>query len=272
MKKVWFALTVFLVAFAIPVTVYSIVRQSGDFDVRDKAAETDSTAGDSENVSIPVVESIPSTEARVGEKYSYKVRASDSDGNELEFRMQEHPAWLTWNADLLLVEGIPTTADIGTASVEILVSDGKWLKRHTFSIVVMGDSTEATVVEPDTIEDVQGISDARVQGNSRDAASTGNSDEYGLYDGSGGGTADRSANGDNEAVLGVSDQLPDTGILPEVKLWFGVGIVALGLFLIADVRWNISGNLFSRVQYEQGKQIEMEVGNGLKIKKRKIRI
>ena len=131
MKKILIAIVLFLLAFAVPVTVYSIIN--GDFDIRNQAAEEDG------NNSAPQIVSVPVTEAVVDEEYNYLVKAIDNDLvdiSALDYIIDKKPSWLDWDDSRSLFSGTPTSSDTGIQSVSIKVSDGKWLGVQKFNIEV----------------------------------------------------------------------------------------------------------------------------------------
>ena len=250
----------FLVAFAVPVTVYTLVSSSGDFDSGEEAAESEVDTGS--NVSKPRITSVPSTEVLVGDGYSYKVRASDDDDDELEYRVTHMPSWLEWDEDLFSFDGIPSDSDIGSHRIEVTVSDGMWVDTQTFELDVLDQSGAA--IESSAVVD-QRDNPVVVQDPPVNVPGNGLEDR-GVVSTS---TVDSPV---RPSVLGEST-LPNTSIFTGVLgLSVGVGVVALAAFLWIDTRVNISERTFAWFQYQRGRQIKMDVGDGVKVKKRKIRI
>lgn len=282
MKKFGFALLIFLLAFAVPVAVYTVVTRGDDLDNRNQAA--DSAEVDSNHFE-PEFTSVPITEADVGAVYSYKVHVTDDDGDELELRVRQIPDWLTWDVDQGIIAGTPEEGDVGTHRVEISVSDGKQVRTQTFDVVVAaGTSSQAPegggTLEESLVESINGGSEPS-ESDSGPVTSNGTASEL--------GSAVSSSDADESGllpveqpevivaqqaeVLGTGTSLPKTA----VSKWFlvaaiGCGVVAAGAFLWADGRWNIVSNVSSSIQYRQGNQIEMDMGDGVTVKKRKIEL
>jgi RHS repeat-associated protein len=73
----------------------------------------------------PDITSEPPTQAGVGQAYSYAVRASDVDGDPLTFSLTAGPAGMTIDPTTGLIRWTPTSAQVGTQSAEVLVTDGR---------------------------------------------------------------------------------------------------------------------------------------------------
>ncbi|MDD3662213.1 MAG: putative Ig domain-containing protein [Candidatus Dojkabacteria bacterium] len=268
MRKVVVAVSIFIVAFAIPVIVHSLIERGANFDNRENAAEEVQTET---NLSIPEIVSVPPTSAVLGEVYTYRVRATDDDGDAVEYRASQYPSWLTWYADLAVLEGTPLQTDAGTHTVRVIATDGKWLKEQVFDIVVPlpdgsvpeiqeEQSDERPSVDPEEdqpvsqSDDIESVgSDQGVQGH--EVSSTTVSET------------------DSEDVLGVSETLPDTAVF---KGWMvvgiGSGLTAMALFLWLDARFRFFGKAVDGWKYAHGQQIRMDVGEGISIKKRKVTV
>lgn len=289
MRKFVFALVVFLVAFAVPVTVYTVVTGSqDDFDTREQAAGRKEDTG---NTSVPQIISVPITGVFVGDLYSYRVRALDEDGDTLEYQVRTLPSWLEWDTELGVLKGIPSQEDIGVHRVEIAVTDGKWIQNHSFDVSVTEPSSDSAI--PGMVEgsrsldenDVQGAADA-VKGKEQVAGTAVpvtegsgplDPEEYGFVQiGEAGKSVEvsRRNSSSSSAVLGEATVLPNTASFGGILVVsIGVGITVLGIFLWLDTRWDISGTLLTSVRFGRGEQITMDVKkNGSKIKKRKVRL
>lgn len=263
MKKVLFAAGVFLIAFAVPITVYSLVSRSADFDVRDQAAEEETVT------SPPQIISLPITEAAVGEKYSYKIKVIDGDTNDedLEYDVNELPDWLEWNEELLVFQGVPSNQDAGSHDVEISVSDGKWLDTQKFRISV--DDGSGVLGLSDTS---RSSSSDESRSDSTTQSSTSSSEDLADHGLSSGATKD--SNDSTAAVLAAASssdsELPDTAVFGSVVIIsLALGAICLGLFLWADSRWDLMGKLRLKLNYESGRQIQLTTQDGRIIKKRK---
>jgi len=245
---------------------------------------------DTSNTSIPQIISVPVTGVFVGDLYSYRVRALDEDGDKLEYQARLFPSWLEWDVDLGVLKGTPGQGDIGVHRVEIVVTDGKWIQTHSFDVSVTEPTPDSVI--PETVEssespeaeEVQGVSDA-IKDNGQEAGAAGTAgsvtegsdpldpEEYGFVQ-IGEERESSAVSGRNRgAVLGEATALPNTASFGGVlAVSVGVGVIALGIFLWIDTRWNISGTLLTSVRFERGEQITMDVKNGSKVKKRKIRL
>lgn len=270
MKKMAFAIAVFLLAFAVPVTVYSILSKESDFDVREEASDE---AG--QNRSKPQLVSIPVTQIGIGEQYTYKVRAVDSDGDALEYRASKYPLWMTWNEDMSTLDGSPGEEDEGSYEVEIQVNDGKWISTQSFEVTVTAGPADN--VFDDDGEDVEGVESVQTQGQQSDASLPGGNE---VADSSWRGfvPVDESAvqttvSQSESLVLGESTGLPKTAVATWILAAGGaLGIISVAVFLWADARWNVVHSVFNTLQYERGRQIGMNIGEGMTVRKRKVRI
>ncbi|MEY4933630.1 MAG: hypothetical protein RLZZ403_1950 [Pseudomonadota bacterium] len=73
----------------------------------------------------PSLSGNPITSVVAGQPYQFAPTAADADGNALTFRVQNAPAWATFNASNGTLSGTPGAGDIGTFSgIIISVSDG----------------------------------------------------------------------------------------------------------------------------------------------------
>ncbi|MFO7524441.1 MAG: T9SS type A sorting domain-containing protein [Ignavibacteriaceae bacterium] len=73
----------------------------------------------------PVITSVPDTLAFVDSLYQYQVIAEDIDGDTLTYNLTTSPEWMSIDSLTGLVEGIPSSNDVGSADVTIMVHDGK---------------------------------------------------------------------------------------------------------------------------------------------------
>lgn len=279
MKKVLFALVLFILAFAVPVTVYTIVSDSADFDIRERAAEEDP-----DNLYAPRIVSIPSTEVSIGDKYTYKVRAVDSDGNTLEHVVTDRPDWLVWNDGLKVLEGIPTSADAGVFDVKITVSDGKWIDTQVYKIYILEEGElkwdedfEVGSGDDGDGSDSAGPGESESSSSSSGTSSTSDSErnqdmdpeEYGLTP----VVADAGDQGGAD-VLGATDtQLPNTALFSGLLGGSaGFAAICVAIFLWADARWNIVNGMSLNRKYANGEQIAFKVAGGRIVKKREIKL
>ena len=107
-------------------------RDEFTYTVRDGAGRTDEAKV---KVTVtaqgaPTFTSTPVTEARVGEPYTYRITATDPDGDPLTFANVGLPAWLSIdpgppNDGAVTLQGTPGPGDVGEVPVLIRVSDGR---------------------------------------------------------------------------------------------------------------------------------------------------
>jgi hypothetical protein len=281
MKKFGFALIVFALVFAVPVTVYTIVSGSSDLDNRDQAADSENSETEEINLSVPQIVSVPSTEVLVGDLYSYQVKAIDEDGDTLQYQVVKYPSWMTWDPEMRVLEGFPRDTDVGVHRVEMVITDGKWRQTHAFDVVVVSEATELETVAPSTggtaggrtnaVENIGPEEQAPVTGEEIVAdmpTPVSQPEDYGFV------PIDQvDAQPAQGTVLGEATTLPNTASFTGViGVSLGLAIVAAGAFLWADVRWNISEKFVTRIQYERGHQVGMDTGKGVVVKKRKMRL
>ncbi len=282
MKKVLFALLLFVLAFALPVTVYTLVNDN--IDSRERAAEENQTAVDSDsNTAAPNIISIPITDVDVGEEYSYLVKASDPDSSELTYYINNKPAWVEWDENLHVLKGVPGPQDVGAYYVYISVSDGKWLDEQKFQIEVHGEGGEESIepsdtavpagegaMEDDSESDTDGESSSSMTGDGQDYPSQDSQaqiPDYGLVDS---GVGDETEG----QVLGETDtRLPNTALNPALlALSGGFAILCVSLFLFLDAKMDLLEGFMENKDYSQGKQIVIRTPSGTVIKKRQIEV
>jgi hypothetical protein len=298
MKKVLFAFLLFALAFALPVTVYTLV--SNNFDTREEAAETEDEIDRSEeDSSAPSIVSMPVTDAQSGEKYSYVIKGTDPDNDNLTYYIRRKPDWLNWNSELKMLEGTPTEDDVGSHFVELSVSDGKWLDEQKFNIEVVesvvSNDDGNTLDEGDALgaqasrgvdgqngnlgSDVSG-ENSYMSDNTINSGANGSSNDISQNtDGSppnGYGLISESADDGNESgdVLGDSDErLPETAIPKTFLIISGAfAILCVSLFFYLDAKYSLLEVFSKRRSYKKGGQIVIETENGGIIKKRQMEI
>lgn len=128
--------------------------------------------GDSESDAAPsnaapTIAGTPPSQALVGALYSFMPTAADPDGNTLQFKVENLPAWATFDADTGLLSGTPEPKDVGTfPDIVISVSDGTataTLKRFSVDVVASGPgSVLLTWVSP--TQNVDGTSLTNLEG------------------------------------------------------------------------------------------------------------
>jgi hypothetical protein len=96
-------------------------------------------AGGGNTVSAaPTISGTPNASAVVNSLYSFLPEASDADGDELSFSIVNKPAWASFDTTTGQLEGVPTSADVGTTNaIELSVTDGSSIAALvTFGITV----------------------------------------------------------------------------------------------------------------------------------------
>jgi len=96
----------------------------------------------------PTIGGTPVTSVAIGLAYAFQPTASDPDGNTLTFRVDNKPAWATFDTTTGRLSGTPALADVGTASnIIISVSDGtSSVSLAAFSIAVIQTANGTAVV------------------------------------------------------------------------------------------------------------------------------
>ncbi len=86
----------------------------------------------------PVITSTPGTTATVGEYYSYRITATDADGDDLLYLYYDGPNWMNFNGNTNTVSWTPVLQQVGIShSVQLRVEDGNGgLAIQQFSIFV----------------------------------------------------------------------------------------------------------------------------------------
>jgi len=75
---------------------------------------------------VPVVSGSPETAATAGSTYTFQPSAYDPDGDPIEYRVENKPAWAAFDVRTGRLSGTPSNADVGSyANIVISVSDGK---------------------------------------------------------------------------------------------------------------------------------------------------
>lgn len=74
----------------------------------------------------PTISGTPSASVTTGQAYSFTPTASDPDGQQLTFSIQNPPSWASFNTSNGRLSGTPSSANVGTYSnIRISVSDGE---------------------------------------------------------------------------------------------------------------------------------------------------
>jgi len=77
------------------------------------------------SISRASISGTPSTSVTVGTQYSFTPTASDSDGGQMTYSIQNAPSWATFNTSTGQLSGSPKDTDVGaTSGIVITVADG----------------------------------------------------------------------------------------------------------------------------------------------------
>ncbi len=91
--------------------------------------------------SPPVITSAAVQQAVADLPYQYRVRAQDPDDDVLQYRLDVKPDGMQIVPDTGVITWLPTSGDVGTHSVLIVVSDGKGAETpQSFDIEVVADA------------------------------------------------------------------------------------------------------------------------------------
>ena len=91
----------------------------------------------------PVISGNPADHVVAGMAYNFTPTASDLEGDELAFSVQNKPGWASFNASTGRLYGTPTNAHVGySGNIIIQVSDGSSIASlAAFGITVSGTSS-----------------------------------------------------------------------------------------------------------------------------------
>lgn len=82
-------------------------------------------AGNNITNNPPDISGTPTAEIKIGDAYSFTPVASDSDGDDLIFSIENMPGWSTFDSSTGTLSGTPSMGDEGTYDdISITVSDG----------------------------------------------------------------------------------------------------------------------------------------------------
>ena len=97
----------------------------GDENVGGSTGLPDGSGSGSAN-SAPAISGNPPSAVKVDESYSFTPSASDADGDNLTFSIENKPTWADFDAATGSISGTPTLGDVGSyAGIQISVSDGQ---------------------------------------------------------------------------------------------------------------------------------------------------
>ena len=85
----------------------------------------------------PVITSNAINSVEVGEIYTYKIEASDADGDNLFYTQHILPNWLSFDTTTGVLRGTPSSTNVGNHAVELRVNDGRVAVRQNFTITVV---------------------------------------------------------------------------------------------------------------------------------------
>jgi hypothetical protein len=96
----------------------------------------------------PKFTSAPVTGANVGVEYSYKVVATDPEGQALNFSLLKSPQGMTIDKATGQITWTPLAAQVGTVQVTVEVSDGRNMVNQSFNIMVSFVQPTITLSSP----------------------------------------------------------------------------------------------------------------------------
>jgi len=97
----------------------------------------------------PIITSTPITLAEVDGLYTYDVNATDPDGDTLTYSLDVKPIGMTIDSATGVISWTPTTAQIGSESVTVKVSDGALDITQSFTIVVSAAAAPGLAPTPE---------------------------------------------------------------------------------------------------------------------------
>ena len=89
----------------------------------------------------PVVNTIPDQTVIVDQNALIRIVARDSDSDNLIYSLNNSPSWLKINPKTGELFGAPTSANIGSSLIQVIVSDGKARTEKSFNLNVLIDPT-----------------------------------------------------------------------------------------------------------------------------------
>ncbi len=105
----------------------------GGGDSANSASPTNPSSGNSP----PSISGNPPASTKIGESYSFRPQASDPDGDQITFSIQNKPSWANFNSATGQLSGTPQAGDEGTYSnVRIIASDGSATDSLSFAVTV----------------------------------------------------------------------------------------------------------------------------------------
>ncbi len=122
--------------------------ESASGEVQDPESSDSDSATDEADVAdpdpvnrAPEISGTPSTEVTENSEYQFTPTASDADGDDLFFRIENRPTWAQWDDKTGTLSGTPDYTDVGTTNgVVISVTDGVLTTAlEAFDLTVIGD-------------------------------------------------------------------------------------------------------------------------------------
>jgi len=99
----------------------------------------------------PVITSRPVTKIIAGSEYTYRVVATDADGDTLHYYLSSAPQNMTLDANLGTVHWTPTAQDLGEKQIVIRVTDGRANASQAYSLQVsLANHSPSMISTPET--------------------------------------------------------------------------------------------------------------------------
>lgn len=111
---------------ALTIALFVTACGGGGGDSAGTAPQTGGPPPASSGNNAPTISGTPMMALRVGEPYSFKPTAADSDGDSLTFSVTNKPAWMALNQSTGELSGTPGASDVGSfKGLAMSVTDGK---------------------------------------------------------------------------------------------------------------------------------------------------
>ncbi|HNP37027.1 MAG TPA: putative Ig domain-containing protein [Woeseiaceae bacterium] len=111
----------------------------------------------------PTISGIPDPAIPVGEEFSFQPEASDAEGDELSFAIENKPEWASFDTESGTLAGTPQPEHVGEyRNIKISVSDGSNVAAISISLQVVAEgnaSVSLTWTAPTHYEDGTVLSD-----------------------------------------------------------------------------------------------------------------
>ncbi|MBA7522484.1 hypothetical protein ES705_14603 [subsurface metagenome] len=96
----------------------------------------------------PEITSVPNLTATVGEDYTYKVKATDPDGDSLIYSLIINPTYMSVNQFTGVISWVPYYGQVGDNVVTVKVFDGELSDIQSFTIAVNQPPTASFTASP----------------------------------------------------------------------------------------------------------------------------